>query len=191
MIRWRGRVELEYLGSPAEFERWLEPLENMSWIVRCGDNWDRRKADFGPEATEKVVQYLANYVGRMALSDSRILDIQGDEVLFKYKDYRDNNQQKAEWIDGVELIHRFLQHLLATQISTHSPLRLDGTSREARKTRLHPAVHGLSDVGSIESGEQDEEQDEASLDEQERTQTCRFCAGDMHVTRSHRASSCE
>ena len=60
----------------------------------------------------KVVQYLANYVGRIALSDSRILDIQGDQVLFKYKDYRDNNQQKAEWIEGVELIHRFLQHLL-------------------------------------------------------------------------------
>ena len=94
------------------FERWLDPWENRSWIVRCGDSWDRRKADFGPDATMKVVGYLADYVGRIALSDSRILDIQGDHVLFQYKDYRDHNQLKAEWIEGVELIHRFLQHLL-------------------------------------------------------------------------------
>ena len=77
-LQFDGDPQLAHLRSPAQFERWLEPLENISWIVRCGDNWDRRKADFGPEATAKVVRYLANYVGRIALSDSRILDIDGD-----------------------------------------------------------------------------------------------------------------
>ena len=105
-----------------------------------GDSWDRTKMDHGPEATLKVIEYLANYVGRVALSDSRILDIDGDRVLFKYKDYRDNNQQKAEWIEGVKLIHRFSAAPSPATISSHSPLRLDGPSCEAGKTRLHPAV---------------------------------------------------
>jgi hypothetical protein len=94
-LTFRGDPELAHLRSPAAFERWLRPLENMSWINRCGDSWDRRQADHGLEATRKVVEYLANYVGRIALSDSRILDIDGDYVLFKYKDYRDNNEQKT------------------------------------------------------------------------------------------------
>ena len=132
-LQFGGDAKLTHLQSSAEFEQWLEPLENMSWVVRCGDNWDRRQADFGRDATEKVVRYLANYVGRIALSDSRILDIQGDQVLFQYKDYRDDNQQKDQWIEGVELIHRFLQHLLPPRISTHSLLRLDGPAREAGK----------------------------------------------------------
>ena len=128
-LQFRGDPELAHLRSPAAFERWLRPLENMSWINRCGDSWDRRKADHGLEATMKVIEYLANYVGRIALSDSRILDIDGDHVLFRYKDYRDNNQQKTTWIEGVELIHRFLKHLLPPKIATHSQIRLDGPSR--------------------------------------------------------------
>ncbi len=182
-LQFDGDPQLAHLGSPTEFDRWLEPLENMSWIVRCGDNWDRRQADFGPDATEKVVRYLANYVGRIALSDSRILDIQGDEVLFKYKDYRDDNQQKSQWIEGVKLIHRFLQHLLPPRFRHIRRYGWMGPRVKPEKRDFIRQVHGLSDVGSIESGEQDEEQDEVLLDEQERTQTCRFCAGDMHVTR--------
>ena len=55
-----GDPELEHLQSPAAFERWLEPLKNMFWIIRCPEVWDRRDAGQGPEATVKVVQYLAN-----------------------------------------------------------------------------------------------------------------------------------
>ncbi len=173
-------TELAHLQSPAEFEQWLKPLENMSWIVRCGDSWDRRKADFGPQATAKVVQYLANYVGRIALSDSRILDIQGDHVLFKYKDYRDNNQQKEKWIEGVELIHRFLQHLLPPGFRHIRRYGWMGPRVKPEKRDFIRSYHGLDDVQASES--QDEADGEAAREEEVCTQTCRFCSGDMHLT---------
>lgn len=181
-LQFDADTELEHLQSPAEFDRWLEPLENISWIVRCGDSWDRRKADIGPQATAKVVQYLANYVGRIALSDSRILDIQGEHVLFKYKDYRDNNQQKTEWIEGVELIHRFLQHLLPPGFRHIRRYGWMGPRVKPEKRDFIRSYHGLDDVPSSES--QDEADGEAAREEEVSTQTCRFCAGDMHLTGS-------
>ena len=169
-----------HLQSSAQFEKWLKPLENMSWIVRCGDSWDRRKADFGPQATAKVVQYLANYVGRIALSDSRILDIRGDHVLFQYKDYRDNNQQKEKWIEGVELIHRFLQHLLPPGFRHIRRYGWMGPRVKPEKRDFIRSYHGLDDVQASEP--QDETDGEAARAEEVRTQTCRFCSGDMHLT---------
>ena len=145
-------------------------------------DWDRRKADFGPQATAKVVQYLANYVGRIALSDSRILDIQGDHVLFQYKDYRDNNQQKTEWIEGVELIHRFLQHLLPPGFRHIRRYGWMGPRVKPEKRDFIRSYHGLDDVPASES--QDEADGEAARAEEVSTQTCRFCAGDMHLTGS-------
>ncbi len=76
------------------------------------------------------MQYLANYVSQIALSDSRILDIDGDRVLFKYKDDRDNNQQKTTWIEGVELIRRFLRRLLPAGM--HHIRRYDWMSRRTK-----------------------------------------------------------
>ena len=179
-LQFDADTEFAHLQSSAQFEKWLKPLENMSWIVRCGDSWDRRKADFGPDATAKVVQYLANYVGRIALSDSRILDIQGDQVLFQYKDYRDNNQQKTEWIEGVELIHRFLQHLLPPGFRHIRRYGWMGPRVKPEKRDFIRSYHGLDDVPASES--QDETDGEAAREEEVRTQTCRFCSGDMHLT---------
>ncbi len=181
-LQFDGDAELAHLQSPAEFERWLKPLEDMAWIIRCGDSWDRTKMDHGPEATLKIIQYLANYVGRVALSDSRILDIQGDRVLFKYKDYRDNNQQKADWIEGVELIRRFMQHLLPHRFRHIRRYGWMGPVPDQQKVDFIRQYHGL---GASDEEAQQQSAD-APLDEQEHTQTCRFCTGQMKHTDSTR-----
>ncbi len=69
----------------------------------------------------------------------------------------------------------------------------------ASSPRVNPAGrefvrrhHHLEDPESTERKDQDDEQDEASLDEEEeRTQTCRFCSGTMrstHITTRPRVS---
>jgi hypothetical protein len=142
----------------------------------------------GPEGTMKVVNYLANYVGRVALSDSRILDIQGEQVLFKYKDYRDHNQQKAEWIDGVELIHRFLQHLLPRRFRHIRRYGWMGPRIKPEKREFIEQYHASKEPGTTEDGgpseEPDQEQEQEDAGEGERTCTCRFCGGEMRVTGS-------
>jgi len=48
----------------------------------------------------------------VALSNNRLLDIEGDQVQFHYKDYRDHSQQKTMTLSGDEFIRRFLLHVL-------------------------------------------------------------------------------
>ena len=63
------------------------------------------------EATAKTVDYCA-YANRVAISNSRLMAIEGEEVLFRYKDYRDGDQWKTTRMPGVEFIRRFLLHVL-------------------------------------------------------------------------------
>ncbi|MCP4287763.1 MAG: hypothetical protein GY792_25550 [Gammaproteobacteria bacterium] len=59
-----------------------------------------------------MVEYLARYTHRTAISDSRIGEISGGEVEVSYKDYRDNDRWKSMHLLGEELIRRFLLHIL-------------------------------------------------------------------------------
>jgi len=61
---------------------------------------------------ETVVDYLARYSHRVAISNGRLLAQEGEQIVFRYKDYRDGDRQKAQQLDGVEFVRRFLMHIL-------------------------------------------------------------------------------
>ncbi|MGM0489679.1 MAG: transposase [Planctomycetota bacterium] len=42
--------------------------------------------------SEKVVSYLARYANRVAIANDRLIKIEGGEMHFSYKDYRDDNR---------------------------------------------------------------------------------------------------
>ena len=48
----------------------------------------------------------------MAISNERILKIEGEKVTFKWRDYKDNNKMKEMIISIQEFIRRFLMHIL-------------------------------------------------------------------------------
>jgi len=56
--------------------------------------------------------YLRRYSHRTALSDSRLLSLDGESVELSYKDYRDGDQRKVMMLSGEELLRRFLLHVL-------------------------------------------------------------------------------
>ena len=59
----------------------------------------------------QVVSYLGRYTHRVAISNNRLLAMNGEAVSFRWKDYRDN-QSKVMHLDGLCFIRRFLQHIL-------------------------------------------------------------------------------
>ena len=59
-----------------------------------------------------VVDYLARYTHRIAISNARILDIDAREVTFRYTDYRDHHRTKVMHLEGEEFVRRFLLHIL-------------------------------------------------------------------------------
>ncbi len=61
--------------------------------------------------TEGVLKYLAAYVFRVAISDSRIVGVNGRRVSFRYDD-SETGQRKVMTLDVIAFMRRFLQHVL-------------------------------------------------------------------------------
>src|SRR5207249_8250428 len=94
---------LEALQAPQAFSRHLDPVRNLKWVVYA-------KPPFaGPQ---QVVDYVGRYTHRVAISNHRIVDIEGGDVKFTWRDYRDNNQQKIMILSADKFIGRFLLHVL-------------------------------------------------------------------------------
>jgi hypothetical protein len=58
-----------------------------------------------------AVKYLGAYVARTAINDSRILNITGQSVTFRWKN-RQANRIDASTLPGVEFVRRYLRHVL-------------------------------------------------------------------------------
>jgi hypothetical protein len=96
-------TSLEGLSNGREFARYLAPVRKVEWVVYA-------KPPFaGPE---QVLDYVGRYTHRVAISNNRLLDIEADQVRFRWKDYRDKNQQKTMTLSAEEFIRRFLLHAL-------------------------------------------------------------------------------
>ena len=94
---------LEALRDRQAFDRHLDPVRNAEWVVYA-------KPPFaGPQ---QVMNYVGRYTHRVAISNHRIVDIEGGEVKFTWRDYRDNNQQKTMTLTADQFIGRFLLHVL-------------------------------------------------------------------------------
>jgi len=94
---------LATLEDPQAFNRHLDPLRTLKWVVYA-------KPPFaGPQ---QVVNYVGRYTHRVAISNHRIVDIEGGEVKFTWRDYRNNNQQKTMTLSADQFIGRFLLHVL-------------------------------------------------------------------------------
>lgn len=76
---------------------WSKP-----WVVHCTP-WGT-----GEQA---ALDYLARYVFRIAITNSRIVGLDDQTVTFRYKQ-RKSNRWRACRVEGMEFMRRFLQHVL-------------------------------------------------------------------------------
>lgn len=61
--------------------------------------------------SEASMKYLAPYVFRVAISDSRVIKLEDRRVFFRYKKQK-SNRTRVMVLDVLEFIRRFLQHVL-------------------------------------------------------------------------------
>jgi predicted RNA-binding Zn-ribbon protein involved in translation (DUF1610 family) len=91
------------LAEPSAFAAFRSEQRSKKWLVYA-------KPPFG--SPEQVLKYLARYTHRVAISDSRILRIEGDTITFAYRDRKHDDRKRTMTLDGVEFLRRFLLHVL-------------------------------------------------------------------------------
>lgn len=94
---------LATLVDPAAFATRLDALAGLDWVIYA-------KPPFaGPE---QVLGYLGRYTHRVAIANSRLVDLDDGRVSFTWKDYRQDAKTKVMTLPADEFIRRFLQHTL-------------------------------------------------------------------------------
>jgi hypothetical protein len=82
---------------------WCARLYAKDWVVYA-------KRPFGGPG--QVLKYLARYSHRVAISNSRLVDLRDGRLTFRYKDYADAHKSKTMTLQADEFLRRFVQHVL-------------------------------------------------------------------------------
>jgi len=91
------------LGEPGAWQALLTRLRAKAWYVYA-------KAPFaGPR---QVLNYLARYTHRIAISNERITSVEDDHIRFRYKDYAAGSSVKELRVEAAEFLRRFLLHVV-------------------------------------------------------------------------------
>jgi hypothetical protein len=114
-----------------KYQQVLDRAWEKPWVVYCEPSMAK---------PEHVVKYLGNYTHRVAISNSRILNIDDKSVTFLHKDYADNARQKPITLDGVEFLRRFCMHILPKRFVKIRRFGIYSSSYKAIVQRLKPKL---------------------------------------------------
>jgi hypothetical protein len=97
--------ELAVLKERDAFTAYLAPDRKRDWVVYA-------KQPFAGPA--QVLAYLARYTHRVAIANSRLVELTNEHVRFRWKDYRANDRSKGKVMTLAvgEFIRRFLMHVM-------------------------------------------------------------------------------
>jgi len=86
-----------------DFQSMIDSLFAAEWVVYLKESF---------QGKESVIEYLARYTHRIAISNHRILSCSDGIVRFKYRDYADGNKEKIMEIPAESFIRRFMMHVV-------------------------------------------------------------------------------
>ncbi|MFZ0206530.1 MAG: transposase [Roseiarcus sp.] len=130
--------------APATDAAWSTP-----WVVHCTP-WG--------EGEQAVLDYLARYVFRVAITNTRIVGLDDQAVTIRHK-RRESNRWRISRIPGQEFMRRFLQHVLPKGLhkvryfGLWHPVRRKHAARARLLLRLDPQATPLQAQMSAEAAD--------------------------------------
>lgn len=103
--RQSGGLRHEAAQSDTSWRKLCAALRRHDWVVYA-------KQPLGGPA--QVLEYLGRYTHRVAISNERILGMDGTGVRFRVRDSANGQRKKVMRLEAGEFIGRFLQHMLPT-----------------------------------------------------------------------------
>jgi hypothetical protein len=95
----------------------------------------------------QVLDYVGRYTHRVAISNNRLVSMDGGQVSFQWKDYRDDNRQKTMTLPAEEFIRRFLIHVLPDGFHRIRYFGFLANCHRARKLALCRKLLGMASAG--------------------------------------------
>jgi hypothetical protein len=97
------KLQLKKSNQLSQYQHIIDQCFAKPWVVYCEPSLGNAK---------QIIAYLGQYIHRVAISNTRIKNIDDKQVTFSYKDYADNKNQKLMTLMGVEFIRRLAMHIL-------------------------------------------------------------------------------
>jgi hypothetical protein len=170
---------LARLVDAAAFVRCLAELRRVDWVAYA------KRPFAGPAA---VLAYLARYTHRVAISNSRLVQLTDGQVSFRWRDYRHHNKTKVMTLAAAEFIRRFLLHALPEGFHRVRHYGFFANRRRAEKLGLCRTLLAVGDA-QMRPGDSREQRPDADKPHE----LCPCCGGRMEpigaLPRSHPASS--
>lgn len=102
-VRKAGSLRHDTAKGDASWRELMTALRRHDWVVYA-------KQPLGGPA--QVLEYLGRYTHRVAISNERILGMEGNKVRFRVRDSANGNRKKVVRLETGEFIGRFMQHVL-------------------------------------------------------------------------------
>jgi hypothetical protein len=160
------------LNDKAAFAAALAPLRRADWIVYA------KRTFAGPK---RVLAYLARYTHRVAITNDRLLGMNGSHVSFRCKDSTGDNSNVMTLKVG-EFIRRFLFHVLPDGFHRIRNYGLLANGHRAEKLAL---CRKLLDVPSHPTERSSDNDKDPDAPDDERP-ACPCCGGRMQIIESFR-----
>jgi hypothetical protein len=87
-----------------------------------------------------VLQYLARYTHRVAISNHRLVSVADGKVTFRWKDYAHGSKQRKMTVTAEEFLRRFMLHVLPRRFVR---IRFSGFLANRRRKQLLPLCQRL------------------------------------------------
>jgi predicted Zn-ribbon and HTH transcriptional regulator len=167
------------LYDATTFADYLDPWRKVEWVVYA------KRPFAGPE---QVLSYLSRYTHRVAIANSRLIDYDGQQVSFKYKNYRHSGQDRygSMTLDAGEFLRRFLIHVLPSRFHRirHYGLFANGC-RKKNLNLIRQLLHVVE--GRPERHEDDRARQDQAEDGKPAGFPCPTCGGTMTIIETFEA----
>jgi hypothetical protein len=124
------------LEAPTAFDTFVKRLRQKKWVVYA-------KPPFG--GPEQTLSYLGHYTHRVAISNSRLLDLQGDQVRFTFRNRQQGDRVEVAQLEAHTFIQRFLLHVLPSGF-----MRLRHYGLLANRCKAHTLPRCRQALGQVE-----------------------------------------
>ena len=108
-LKRHGKLDVSHLPEDESFDDWLAPIAAKNWIA---------DAQITPDCLatkEQCSVYLSEYVQGTAISDTRMVEDDEEQVTISQWDYREEVYKK-ETMPGAEFVRRFLKHIVPPEV---------------------------------------------------------------------------